>query len=270
MNISFQFKNILLGNQEPKFKRVANSQKCIRVGGKHNDLSIVGSDGYHHTFFEMLGNWSFGDYFKKDACEMAWNLLTKVYRISPERLYVSYFSGDEKMGLAPDLECRDIWRQIGVSDDRLIGFGAKENFWEMGPTGPCGGCSEIHVDHIPSFQNVNRATDVNQDKSDLTELWNIVFIEYFRHADGSIEKLHQQHIDTGMGFERVVSFLQGKISNYDSDLFTPIFERIRQVTGAPGYTGSFNNERDTAYRVIADHSRMVAISLADGMFPEQK
>lgn len=260
----------MLGNHKAKHKRVANSQKCIRVGGKHNDLSIVGSDSYHHTFFEMLGNWSFGDYFKKDACEMAWKLLTEVYKIPPKRLYVSYFKGDEKMGLAPDLECKDIWRNIGMPEDRIIGFGAKENFWEMGATGPCGGCSEIHVDHLPSFQSVNRAVDVNQDKSDLTELWNIVFIEHFRNADGSIEKLPKQHIDTGMGFERLVSFLQGKSSNYDSDLFVPIFERIHKLTGGPAYAGSFNSKRDTAYRIIADHSRMVAVSLADGMFPEQK
>ena len=262
-----------MGNQEAKYKRVANSQKCIRVGGKHNDLSVVGSDSYHHTFFEMLGNWSFGDYFKKDACEMAWKLLTDVYKIPQERLYVSYFKGDEKLGLAPDLECKDVWRQLGVPDDRIVGFGAKENFWEMGSSGPCGGCSEIHVDHLPSFRNINRSADVNQDKSDLTELWNLVFIEYFRNADGSIEKLPQKHIDTGMGFERLVSFLQSKSSNYDSDLFMPIFDKIHRVTKVPAYTGSFkgsNCEMDTAYRIIADHSRMIAISLSDGMFPEQK
>lgn len=221
----------------------------------------------------MLGNWSFGDYFKKDACEMAWKLLTEVYKIPPERLYVTYFKGDESMGLAPDLECKDIWRQIGLSEDRVIGFGAKENFWEMGATGPCGGCSEIHVDHLPSFQKLNRAVDVNQDKSDLTELWNIVFVEYFRNADRSIEKLPEKHIDTGMGFERLVSFLQDKRSNYDSDLFTPLFSKIQETTGAPEYSGAFDGPRsqlDTAYRILADHSRMVAVSIADGMFPEQK
>lgn len=263
----------MLGNQEAKYKRVANSQKCIRVGGKHNDLSIVGTDSYHHTFFEMLGNWSFGDYFKKEACEMAWTLLTQVYKIPPERLYVTYFKGDAKMGLTSDEECKDIWRQIGVKPDRIIGFGSKENFWEMGVTGPCGGCSEIHVDHLPSFASANRGCDVNQDKMDLTELWNIVFIEHFRHADGSIEKLPEYGIDTGMGFERLVAFLQNKTSNYDSDLFMPIFQRIQKVTCAPEYSGSFagvNYERDTAYRILADHSRMVAIALADGMFPEQK
>lgn len=252
---------------------MANSQKCIRVGGKHNDLSVVGHDSYHHTFFEMLGNWSFGDYFKKEACEMAWTLLTKVYEIPPERLYVTFFNGDQKMGLSPDLECKEIWRQIGVPEDRIVGFGASANFWEMGSSGPCGGCTEIHIDHLPSYKSVNRATDVNQDKSDLTELWNIVFVENFRNIDGSISKLYQKHIDTGMGFERLVSFLQGKRSNYDSDLFMPIFERIGKVTKAPSYSGSFeggNCATDTAYRIIADHSRMATISLADGMFPEQK
>lgn len=262
-----------MGNQAAKHKRVVNSQKCIRVGGKHNDLNIVGTDSYHHTFFEMLGNWAFGDYFKKDACEMAWKLLTEVYKIPPERLYVTYFKGDERMNLAADHESREIWRQIGVSDERIIGFGSKENFWEMGASGPCGGCSEIHVDHLPSFRSVNRSADVNRGKSDLTELWNIVFIEHFRHVDGSIEQLPERHIDTGMGFERLVAFLQHKSSNYDSDLFTPIFERIQKATGAPQYSGKFDgpsNAVDTAYRIIADHSRMVAVSLADGMFPEQK
>lgn len=263
----------MLGNQEPKYRRVANSQKCIRVGGKHNDLSIVGSDSYHHTFFEMLGNWSFGDYFKKDACSMAWKLLTEVYKIPPERLYVTYFKGDENLGLQPDFECREIWREIGMPDNRIVGFGAKENFWEMGASGPCGGCSEIHVDHLPSFRQVNRAVDVNQDKSDLTDLWNIVFIEQFRNIDGSVTKLPEQHVDTGMGFERLVSFLQDKSSNYDSDLFLPIFDKIQEVAGSPNYFGAFegaNCKLDTAYRIIADHSRMIAVSLADGMFPEQK
>lgn len=160
-----------------------------------------------------------------------------------------------------------------MPENRIIGFGTKENFWEMGASGPCGGCSEIHVDHLPSFASFNRAADVNQDKSDLTELWNIVFIEHFRHVDGSVTKLPERHIDTGMGFERLVSFLQGKTSNYDSDLFTPIFERIQKATGVPMYSGEFDGDncrRDTAYRVLADHSRMVAVSLADGMFPEQK
>jgi alanyl-tRNA synthetase len=273
MTINFKFKNILIGKQDPKYTRVANSQKCIRVGGKHNDLNVVGTDSYHHTFFEMLGNWSFGDYFKKEACGMEWELLTKVYKIPPERLYVTFFKGDGRLNLPADIECKEIWRSLGVPENRIIGFGLKENFWEMGATGPCGGCSEIHIDHLPSFNELNRATDVNQDKSDLTEIWNIVFIEYFRNADGTITKLPKKHVDTGMGFERLVAFLQGKQSNYDSDLFTPIFDSIHKTTRVTKYSGSFigaNSEIDTAYRIIADHSRMAAIALADGMFPEQK
>ncbi|KAG5676693.1 hypothetical protein PVAND_006509 [Polypedilum vanderplanki] len=267
-----QFKNIFLGNQQPKYTRVANTQKCIRVGGKHNDLSVVGTDGYHHTFFEMLGNWSFGDYFKKEACEMAWNLLTKVYEIPPERLYVTYFKGDQTLGLKPDIECRDIWLEIGVPINRIVACDAKDNFWEMGKTGPCGGCTEIHVDHLPSYRKVNRAKDVNKDKHDLTELWNIVFIENFRKSDGTIEHLQQKHVDTGMGFERLVAFLQDKRSNYDTDLFIPLFEKIQRITRKPPYLGSFSGDdfkRDMSYRVIADHSRMIAIALADGMFPEE-
>lgn len=204
---------------------------------------------------------------------MAWKLLTEVYGIPAERLYVTFFNGDKKMGLEPDTECQEIWRKIGVPEDRIIGFGAKENFWEMGTTGPAGGCSEIHVDHLPSFRSVNRSCDVNRDKSDLTELWNIVFIEHFRQVNGSIERLPEKHIDTGMGFERLVAFLQNKSSNYDSDLFTPIFDNIHRVAGSPAYAGSFegaNCERDTAYRILADHSRMIAVSLADGIFPERK
>lgn len=203
---------------------------------------------------------------------MAWELLTKVYKIPPERLYVTYFHGDPKMNLPADEECREVWRSIGVTDERIVGFGMKENFWEMGSTGPCGGCSEIHIDHLPSYRDVNRAIDVNADKSDLTEIWNIVFIEYFRNPDGTVKMLPKKHVDTGMGFERLVAFLQGKDSNYDSDLFTPIFDKIQRTTGAPAYSGAFNGssyEIDTAYRVLADHSRMVAVSLADGMFPEQ-
>lgn len=262
-----------MGKQVAKYKKVANSQKCIRVGGKHNDLTIVGTDSYHHTFFEMLGNWSFGDYFKKEACEMGWKLLTEVYKIPKERLYVTYFSGEKTSGLKADLECREIWLQLGVPKDRIIGCGTKENFWEMASTGPCGGCTEIHLDHLPTFASINRAKDVNQDKSDLTELWNIVFIENFRRADGTIEKLKEKHVDTGMGFERLVAFLQERKSNYETDLFMPIFDRIAKVTNMPIYTGMFegtNAKRDTSYRILADHSRMIAISLADGMFPEHK
>lgn len=221
----------------------------------------------------MLGNWSFGDYFKRDACEMAWRLFTEVYAIPKERLYVTYFKGDKDMGLEADLECRDIWLELGVPNNRIVPFGAKENFWEMAKSGPCGGCTEIHIDHLPNYASENRAHDVNQDKSDLTELWNLVFIEHFRKPDGTIESLKEKHVDTGMGFERLVAFLQGKSSNYDTDLFMPIMKRIHEATRMPEYTGMFdgeNKKRDTSYRVLADHSRMIAVSLADGMFPDQK
>jgi alanyl-tRNA synthetase len=221
----------------------------------------------------MLGNWSFGDYFKKEACEMAWKLLTDIYKIPPQRLYVTYFEGDIKQGLQPDLECRDIWLEIGVPKNRLIGFGVKDNFWEMGKTGPCGRCTEIHIDHLPSYNSVNRAKLVNQDRNDLTEIWNLVFIENFRNKDGVIENLQEKHVDTGMGFERLVAFLQEKSSNYDTDLFVPIFDKIHKQTGREPYSGDFFGEqrkRDTSYRILADHSRMIAIALADGMFPEQK
>lgn len=201
---------------------------------------------------------------------MAWNLLTKVYQIPPARIYVTYFKGDNQLNLLPDLECKEIWREIGVNDSRIIGFGARENFWEMGSTGPCGGCTEIHIDHLPSFNSVDRSKDVNQDLSNLTELWNLVFIEYFRNSDGIVTKLPEKHVDTGMGFERLVAFLQNKKSNYDTDLFTPIFDTI-QKTSKTNYTGSFSNYNlDTAYRIFADHIRMVTVSLADGIFPEEK
>lgn len=221
----------------------------------------------------MLGNWSFGDYFKKEACEMAWTLLTKVYKIPADRLYVTYFNGSEENNLSPDLECRDIWLNIGVRKDRIIGFGMKDNFWEMGKSGPCGGCTEIHIDHLNTYETINRGCDVNMDKSDLTEIWNIVFIENYRRNDGKIENLSEKFIDTGMGFERLVAFLQGKSSNYDTDLFLPIFKKIEKVSHCSPYTGSFSGDdykRDTSYRILADHSRMIAVCLADGMFPEQK
>ncbi|KAK6618276.1 hypothetical protein RUM44_002727 [Polyplax serrata] len=261
-----QFKDIFLGKAEPAFKRVANSQKCIRVGGKHNDLCQVGKDGTHHSFFEMLGNWSFGDYFKKEACCMAWNLLTKVYRLPPERFYVTYFGGDYNLGLEPDLEVREIWRDIGVKTSHILPFGVENNFWEMGISGPCGPCTEIHYDHMPGRRDAGAV--VNSGSPDLSELWNLVFTQYNRKQDGSLEKLGNHFVDTGMGFERLVSVLQGKKSNYDTDLFMPIFEAIKNQTGHSGYTGQYgNNEIDTAYRLLADHGRMVTVALTDGMLP---
>ncbi|RZF40063.1 hypothetical protein LSTR_LSTR002466 [Laodelphax striatellus] len=265
-----QFKNVLLGLQNPTFKKVANSQKCIRVGGKHNDLSSVGQDTYHHTFFEMLGNWSFGDYFKKEACSMAWTLLTCRFNIPSHRLYVTYFGGDKELGLPPDLETKEIWKSIGVNPKHILPFGIQDNFWEMGKTGPCGPCTEIHY----SYQDGTPTPEkVNVGNPDLIELWNIVFIEYNRSGESSLEKLPERHVDTGMGLERLVAVLQGVKSNYDTDLFRPLFDVISRVSGARAYTGAFgamdHDGLDTAYRILADHSRMSAVALSDNMFPDQ-
>lgn len=263
--ILFQFKNIFLGKETAPAPSVANSQKCIRIGGKHNDLNIVGADGYHHTFFEMLGNWSFGGYGKREACELAFNLLTGPYGLNPNRLYVTYFGGDDTM--TPDLECREIWKQIGISPDRILPFGKSDNFWEMGSSGPCGPCTEIHYDHISER---NRASAVNQGLPDLTELWNLVFIQCNRGHDGSIINLPQTYIDTGMGFERLCAILQEKRSNYDTDLFLPIFEAVQRSANSPPYQGRFDSKIDCDYRILADHARMVTACIADGMFPDHR
>ncbi|KAK0179803.1 hypothetical protein PV327_005520 [Microctonus hyperodae] len=268
-----QFKSIFLGHQKPPSSRVVNYQKCIRVGGKHNDISSVGLDTYHHTFFEMLGNWSFGSYGKEEACKYAWNTLTQLYGIDENKLYVTYFGGDELLGLKADLECREIWQKIGVPNDRILPRGMADNFWEMSASGPCGPCTEIHIDR-PIHPADNKLHTNNNLKNDLhlTELWNIVFIEFERLAAGGIQPLNKQFIDTGMGFERLVTIIQGKNSNYDTDLFQPLFEAIQKSTNAPIYTGKFpsNNEHliDTDYRIMADHTRMITIALADGMIPE--
>ncbi|XP_017473013.1 PREDICTED: alanine--tRNA ligase, mitochondrial [Rhagoletis zephyria] len=270
-----QFKSVFLGNAQAPHPRVTNSQKCVRVGGKHNDLSVVGQDSYHHTFFEMLGNWSFGDYFKQGACEMAFELLRGPFNIDPSRLYVTYFAGDKILGLPADMECFEIWRSLGFPAERILPFGCKENFWEMGTTGPCGPCTEIHIDHFPTTSNSHdRAKFVNADKPDLTELWNLVFIQYNRNEDGSVTQLPAQHVDTGMGFERLTAILQQKSSNYDTDLFTPIFNAIQKITQAPHYSGTFPTATeaaalDTGYRILADHARMITACLADGMLPDQ-
>lgn len=271
-----QYKPIFLGTVDPTsefatLKRAVNSQKCIRAGGKHNDLEDVGRDSYHHTFFEMLGNWSFGDYFKKEAIAYSWELLTEVYKLDKDRLYVTYFEGDEKNGLEPDLEAKEYWLSVGVAPDHILPGDAHDNFWEMGDQGPCGPCSEIHYDRIGGR---NAASLVNQDDPNVLEVWNIVFIQYNREADSSLKPLPSKHIDTGMGFERLVSVLQDKSSNYDTDVFQPIFEEIRNITGVRPYTGKFGAEDvdgiDTAYRVIADHVRTLTFAISDGGVPNNE
>lgn len=260
-----QFKEFFLGNKTPKNKRVADTQKCLRVSGKHNDLEEVGIDTYHHTFFEMLGNWSFGDYFKEEAITWAWELLTERYKIDPSILYVTIFEGDENEGLERDMEAYNFWKKF-VPEDRILLGNKKDNFWEMGDQGPCGPCSEIHVDirSDEEKQKVPGAELVNQDHPQVVEVWNLVFIEFNRKADGSLEQLPEKHIDTGMGFERLCMVLQNKTSNYDTDVFSPLIREIEALTKTEY---GKNLEVDRAIRVIADHVRTVYFAIADGQLP---
>jgi alanyl-tRNA synthetase len=273
-----QFKEYFLGNGTPKSKRIADTQKCLRVSGKHNDLEDVGFDTYHHTMFEMLGNWSFGDYFKKEAINWAWQLLTEVYKIPKENLYVSVFEGSKEDNVPFDQEAWDIWKTL-IDEDRIILGNKKDNFWEMGDQGPCGPCSEIHVDLRPEAEKalVSGKSLVNNDHPQVVEIWNNVFMEFNRKADGSLEKLPAQHVDTGMGFERLCMALQGKTSNYDTDVFTPLIEKVEQITGLK-YTpnevalsgvaeSEEQNKTNIAIRVIVDHVRAVAFAIADGQLP---
>nr|WP_315185964.1 alanine--tRNA ligase [uncultured Flavobacterium sp.] len=269
-----QFKEYFLGNGTPKSPRIADTQKCLRVSGKHNDLEDVGFDTYHHTMFEMLGNWSFGDYFKKEAINWAWELLTEVYKIPKENLYVSVFEGSKEDNVPFDQEACDIWKTL-IDEDRIILGNKKDNFWEMGDQGPCGPCSEIHVDLRPEAEKllVSGKSLVNNDHPQVVEIWNNVFMEFNRKADGSLEKLPAQHVDTGMGFERLCMALQGKTSNYDTDVFTPLIEKVEQITGLK-YTSNEvkniseeQNKTNIAIRVVVDHIRAVAFAIADGQLP---
>lgn len=261
-----QFKDYFLGNKIAQFKRAVDTQKCLRVSGKHNDLEEVGVDTYHHTMFEMLGNWSFGDYFKKEAIEWSWELLTKVYKLDPTKLYATVFEGDEKEGLPFDQEAYDEWSKWLPADHILKG-NKKDNFWEMGDTGPCGPCSEIHVDcrSDEEIAQVSGASLVNNDHPQVIEIWNNVFMQFNRQHDGSLRELPARHVDTGMGFERLVRVIQGKQSNYDTDVFTGTIKVIEDITGKQ-YAND-DSKQSIAFRVLADHIRAIAFAISDGQLP---
>ncbi len=279
-----QFKDYFLGNQVPPYTRAADTQKCLRVSGKHNDLEEVGVDTYHHTMFEMLGNWSFGDYFKAEAIAWSWELLTEVYKIPKENLYVTVFEGDEKEGLPKDEEALNEWKKYVAEDHILLG-NKKDNFWEMGDTGPCGPCTEIHADTRSAEEksNVNGANLVNNDHPHVIEIWNNVFIQFNRKKDGSLEPLPAKHVDTGMGFERLVRVLQNKTSNYDTDVFSDTIKKVEEITGKkynPDFTTKDSIKQGTgsspigggwegavAFRVLADHIRAISFTIADGQLP---
>jgi alanyl-tRNA synthetase len=260
------FKDLFLGNSPIVHPRISDTQKCLRVSGKHNDLEEVGVDTYHHTMFEMLGNWSFGDYFKEEAIDWAWELLTKVYKLPEESLYITYFEGDQADGLDADQEAADIWGKW-VAQERIIPASKKDNFWEMGESGPCGPCSEIHIDlrDAEDREQISGRDLVNADHPQVVEIWNLVFMQFNRMANGSLQPLPHKHIDTGMGFERLAMALQGKQSNYDTDVFTPLLTKVAEMSGKT-YSRT-DSKQDVAFRVIADHIRAVAFSIADGQLP---
>jgi alanyl-tRNA synthetase len=269
-----QFKDIFLGLSSPEYHRVVNSQKCLRVSGKHNDLEEVGKDTYHHTFFEMLGNWSFDDYFKAEAIDWAWELLTKVWGIEPDKLWATVFQGDTKDNSPPDSDAKSLWPKVtSIPEERVLFGGKKDNFWEMGDTGPCGPCSEIHIDLGPDMCDKKNVTGhkcaVNGGCSRFIELWNLVFIQYNRADDGKLIELGAKYVDTGAGLERIVAVLQGKRSNYDTDLFMPIIDCVGEITGHK-YTSKLNNRIDNAFRVIADHIRSLVFAITDGAVPSNE
>ncbi|MES2276880.1 MAG: alanine--tRNA ligase [Bacteroidota bacterium] len=267
-----QFKSIFLGEEAAKFPRAVDTQRCLRVSGKHNDLEEVGIDTYHHTMFEMLGNWSFGDYFKKEAIDWSWELLTEVYKLDKDRLYVTYFEGDAKEGLEKDTETLNLWKQY-VADDHILPGNKKDNFWEMGETGPCGPCSEIHFDSRPDNERaeISGATLVNADHDQVIEIWNNVFMQFNRIKDGSLHPLPAKHVDTGMGFERLVRVMQGKTSNYDTDVFQEMIQFIAQKSGKTYNSKAKSGDADwnnaVAMRVMADHIRAISFAIADGQLP---
>src|SRR6201986_5405173 len=267
-----QFKSLFLGEEAPKYPRVADTQRCLRVSGKHKDLEEVGIDTYHHTMFEMLGNWSFGDYFKKEAIEWSWELLTEVLKIDKERLYVTIFEGDDKEGLPKDQEAYDFWKKYVPEDHILLG-NKKDNFWEMGETGPCGPCSEVHYDNREEGERlkVKGADLVNADDPQVIEIWNNVFMQFNRLKDGSLQPLPAKHVYTGMGFERLVRVLQGKTSNYDTDVFQELIQFIAEKSGktynAAAKPGEEGWNDAVAMRVLADHVRAVSFTISDGQLP---
>lgn len=278
-----QFKQIILGEIEAnqivdptKYIGVANSQKCIRIGGKHSDLEDIGKDTYHHTFFEMLGNWSFGNYKKETACRLAIELLVDIYKINPRGLFFSYFGGDKNLNLEPDLETKAIWLKLGIKEDHILPFGMKENFWEMDTVGPCGPCTEIHYDRFAS--NANYSPDhiqtakclVNAGTERVIEIWNLVFMQYNRINPTAFTNLPVLVVDTGMGLERLSAVLNNLNSNYDSDLFVPLFDKIHQFcNGSVTEYNKSSGDIQTAYRILADHMRSISVSISDGLIPSR-